>query len=308
MAQTGFDFFGGDTTAPFSEHLEGTWIAPRFTTNQFIELFAKADAALLSVADPSRVLFRMGIEAARNQNAAMLSHRARNEEETYSLWRTDFVQDPEQLDAFMAYCLTFAGTQTHGAQGVELKICRSHAMTTYAMFVKDIGTVIYRQWADSDCIDYHPWRDTIFLDSYSDNMPAIFAPHGAWSSAYCADKLAYADGGIANIPTFKLNGRQYINSGGCSQGNYRECNGWTFRPLDDWHGPTFSYRTICQAWDEGRTQRGDKRGLIVSVRGQLVALDGVARIYDDNAAEVIFTHMDDTEEETDEELDEVECG
>ncbi len=307
MAQTGFDFFGGDTPAPFSVHPEGTWTAPRFTTEQFIDLFAKADAALLKVAGPSRALFRMGIEAARNQNAAMLSHRTRNDEETYSLWRTDFMPAPEQLDAFMAHCLTFAGTHEKDTHSAEWKIRRTRTMTNSAMFVKDIGTVIYRQWADSDCIDYHPWRDTIFLDSYSDDMPAIFAPHAAWSSAYCADKLACADGGIANIPTFTLNGRQYINSGGCSQGNYRECNGWTFRPMDDWHGPTFSYRTMCQAWDEGRTQRGDKRGLIVSVRGQLVALDGVARIYDDKAADVIYSHLNDAEEEIIDEIDEVEC-
>ena len=64
---------------------------------------------------------------------------------------------------------------------------------------------------------------------------------------------------------------------------------------------------MCKAWDEGRTQRGDKRGLIVSVRGQLVALDGVARIYDDKAADVIYSHLNDAEEEIIDEIDEVEC-
>ena len=157
-------------------------------------------------------------------------------------------------------------------------------------------------------VDFHPWRDAFFLDSFRDDLPAIYAARSTWAAAYCADKLAYSDSNIASVPTFSLNGREYINDGGYGRGNYYECEGWTFRPLADWCGPTFSYRTQCKAWDEGRLERGDRRGLVVSVRGQHCVLDGVARVYDDKATgDAIYT-ADEEDAIVDEDFEALTCS
>ncbi|TVT60060.1 MAG: hypothetical protein FHK80_03470 [Azoarcus sp. PHD] len=290
--QFGFDF--GDHSAPaFTEQTAGAWNAPDFTTAQYVALFAKADAAVRGIVGPGRVLLAQGLEAAKAQHAAMLAHRARDAGDAYRLWRSNFQPAPAELEAFIAHCFAHAGTNYHG---IEYKIRRQARMTTVAMFARDVGTVIVHQWAGTGTgVDYYPWRDTFFLDSYRDDLPAIFAPYASWAVAYCADKIAASNDGIASVPTFVLNGREYINDGGCGKGSYQECEGWTFRPLSDWRGPTYSYRTQCQAWDDGRTERGDRRGLVVSVRGQRCVLDGVALVYDDNATETVSLPAGDDE-------------
>jgi hypothetical protein len=67
-----------------------------------------------------------------------------------------------------------------------------------------------------------------------------------------------------------------------SFGSRHECTAWTYCARADWRGPTYSYSTVCRAWDEGRKERGDESGLIVKIKGQLCVLQSVATIYDDN--------------------------
>lgn len=302
--QFGFDF-GDDTTVVFTEHPAGAWNGRAFTTAQYHELFSKADAALHRISGACRAVFEPGINAAKAQHAAMLAHNSYDDSDPYRLWRTNFELPQEVLAAFVADCFANAGKS---ADGIERKTRRKMQTSTAAMFVPDMGTVIVYQWASGRAsIDYRPWRDAFFLESYRDEMQVIFAPYATWAGAYCADKIAYSDKGIASVPTFTLNGREYVNDGGFGQGNYRECEGWTFLPLADWHGPTYSYRTQCQAWDEGRLERGDRRGLIVRVRGQLCVLDGAAIIYDDNAIEPVFTKADDEDIPEDESAFDDEC-
>ena len=122
-------------------------------------------------------------------------------------------------------------------------------------------------------------------------------PYTVWGRAYCADKLAMAGKKVASVPTFIVNGREYVNDGTTSRGSYCECEGWTFCAPEDWAGPTYNYESQCKAWDEGRAERGDRRGLIIRVRGRLCVLDGVAEFYDNNAQ---FLHYTNVEEESNE--------
>jgi hypothetical protein len=92
--------------------------------------------------------------------------------------------------------------------------------------------------------------------------------------------MAYSQNGVADVPTFTLRGREYVNDGMLHFGAYQECHAWTFRPVRDWTGPTYNYQSQCRAWDEGRTERGDRRGLVVRVRGKLCVLDGAARVFE----------------------------
>lgn len=287
--QLGFDF--GDTLGPaFTEAPAGTWTDPLFTFAEYVERFAKAEAALLAIVGPGRVMMRQGLDAAKAQHEAMQEHRPRVDDDAYSLWRSKFEPGADELAAFVSHCETMAEGRAAFA-GIEYKTRRRHrGMHTVAMYVQDLGTVIVREWpAGGVAVDFHLYRDPFFFDSIRDNVQAIAAPVSVWGAAYCADKLACSDAGTANVPTFTLNGREYINDGGTGAAGYRDCEGWTFRPLADWTGPTYSYRTQVRAWDDGRLERGDRRGLVVSVRGQRCVLDGVVIVYDDNASAHDYT-------------------
>ncbi len=303
--QFGFDF--GDSIAnTFTVNPAGTWLAPKFSTLEYLSIFCKAEAAILRVSGAGRCLLQQGIDSAKEQHAAMLARSSLATEGVYGLWRSKIEPTADELAAFVAHCYAMTGTQ-HA--GFEYKTRRQSHMSTVAMYAQDVGTVIVHQWHDVGIgVDFHPWRDAFFLDSFRDDLPAIYAARSTWAAAYCADKLAYSDSNIASVPTFSLNGREYINDGGYGRGDYYECEGWTFRPLADWRGLTFSYRTQCKAWDEGCLERGDRRGLVVSVRGQHCVLDGVARVYDDKATgDAIYT-ADEEDAIVDEDFEALTCS
>lgn len=295
-------FFGGNATPAYAEQATGTWDTPEFTSAQYDELFAKASSGLLGIAGPGRALFRQGIELAKAKHALMLTHRTNDDDEAYGLWHEYVAPSTEESGLFIAHCLEMAGSS---CCGVEYKTRRHLSGLTVGMYVPGVGTVIVRQWDGVGVgVDFHLWRDNFFLGSYQDDMPVIFVPYTSWGVAYCADKIAYSSEGIASVPTFAIGGRGYINTGASFHGDRKECTGWTFRPLADWDGPIYSYLTQGQAWDEGRTERGDRRGLVVRVRGKLCVLDSAAYVYDNNVEDLALPTF-----ATDEiDLDDEECG
>ena len=290
-----FDFdFGDNTTVVFIEHPAGTWNDHALTTEQYHNLFAKADAALHRISTPLRAMFEAGINVAKAQHVAMLARISYDDCEAYRLWRTNFELPQEDLAAFISDCFANAGKST---DGIERKTRRKMGTSIAAMFVPDLGTLIVYQWESGHpSIDYRPWRTEFFLESYHDDMQTICAPCASWAGAYCADKIANSNDGIASVPTFILNGREYINGGGMSVRTYHDCRGWTFRPLADWAGPTYSYRRQCRAWDDGRLERGDRRGLVVRVRGQLCVLDSAVIVYDDNVTNSVHAAADEDDD------------
>lgn len=296
LNQLGFDF--GDLAAPsakFAEQPACTWLDRTFTTAQFIAMFSIAEDTVKQIVGPGRPLFELGIATAKAQHADMLARRAYAPTDSYRLWRSNYTASAEQLRAFVAHC------ETHdraGIAGIEYKTRRDRRMMTAAMYVPNIGTVIVRQWFEVDNVglDFIPYRDAFFHDSYRDGMPAIEAPYALWGSCYCADKLAYSHDDIASVPAFTIQGRLYLNTGGMGSGTYRECDGWLLCPKSDWTGPTYTYRTQCQAWDDGRKERGDKRGLVVRVQGQLCVCESPAHVFDCNVpADVDLYRPDDDE-------------
>lgn len=289
--QFGFDF-GGDTTPTFAEAPYGTWNTPRFTVTEYRALFARAVAELERIAGPSRALFREGIEAASAELTKMIGRHPRDDGHPFSLWRPDFQPDLAQRLDFIAHCSNMIGSSF---PGIEYKMRSTARGLTAAMYVEYVGTLIAYQWTSDEIgIAYHPWRDHFFLESYRDAIERMEVPYTVWGRAYCADKLAMAGKKVASVPAFAVNGREYINDGTTSRGSYCECEGWTFCRPEDWSGPTYNYETQCKAWDDGRIERGDRRGLIISVRGRLCVIDGVAEFYDNNAQFGI--HFSDDEE------------
>lgn len=280
--QLGFDF--GDSAPQLVAQTVGTWSDPEFTTSQYNAMFTKAQDRLQSIAGPARRLFAQGLENARVEHAKMTAHHG-NDDQPYRLWRTRCHVTDQEFSCFVDHCRLMIGIDL---PGMEFKVRNRLAGLTAAMHVSGLGTLIAWRWsADNYAIDFRPWRDTFFLDSYRDHIPLIEAPYSLWAIAYCADKLAESDQGVANVPTFMLNGREYINDGVSGSATHRECEGWTFCALADWNGPTYNYRSQCRAWDTGTLERGDRRGLIVHVRGQKCVLDSAATIYDTQVKDAV---------------------
>lgn len=298
--QFGFDF--GDAAArAFALDEPGTWLDPEYTVEQYRAMFAKGTDAVQRIAGPARPLFARGLALAGDELEKMVE-RCDEDDEPRHLWRVTCKPTDDEFDAFVAHCRAMVGSVF---DGIEYKVRdEDGCVATAAMYVRDVGTLIAWRWSETNrAIDFQPWRDSFFLDSYRDRIHAIEAPYSTWGHAYCADKLANSNDGIASVPTFVVNGREYINDGGFSRGSYRECEGWSFTAFSDWQGATFSYRSQCRAWDNGSLERGDRRGLVVRVRGQLCVLDGAVKVYDTQATDAVWQADDADDVETDDETD-----
>lgn len=300
-AEEQFGFSFADDSPVFAELADGAWLMPQMTAAGYVAAFDLAEAVIPAIeADGvARGLFVAGLQVARAELAKM-EGRGLTEDGPFRLWRTTVALSCEVAQAFFEHCQRNIKTGTH-----EYKVRSDADMQTAAMFVEGAGCVVVRVWGDDSCAaDYHPAREPFLLDSYRDTMREIEAPARVFMPAYCGDKIATSSEGAASVPTFSINGREYVNSGSKSHGRAQSCTALTFCPAADWRGPAYSYRTQIEAWDAGRVERGDKRGLRLTVRGRPVVVDGVARVYDNNAAEYLWlgsTEPDDTAEEDDEE-------
>ncbi|KND54484.1 hypothetical protein BPUN_4473 [Candidatus Paraburkholderia kirkii] len=264
-------------------------------------MFAKGTDAIQRITGSARSLFVRGRALAGDELEKMVE-RCGDDNEPRHLWRVTCKPTDDEFDVFVALCRT---TVSSVFDGIEYKVRdEDRSVATAAMYVRDVGTLIASRWSETNrAIDFQPWRDSFFLESYRDGIQAIEAPYSTWGRAYCADKLANSNDEIASVPTFVVNGREYINDGGFSRGSYRECEGWSFTAFADWQGATFSYRSQVRAWDNGSLERGDRRGLVVRVRGQLCVLDSAVKVYDTQATDAVWQADDADDAETDDETD-----
>lgn len=278
--QLGFDF--GDSRPAFQEWPEGTWNTQLYTYAQYVSMFAQAERSLDQISGPGATLYRAGLDAAK---AAFSAKRGYDPEcaEAYALHAGTYRVDDAEVAAFFAHCEAQSGTSAHGA---EYKWrCDKNGYRVAGMYVEGAGSIVARHWPKAGAsVSFRLYRDTFFLDSFRDEQRAVYANEAIWRRSYCADKIAMSGEDVASVPTFSLEGREYINDGGtgfATELYYQECEAWSFVQRSEWSGPTYSYREQCKAWDAGRTERGDRRGLVVRVRGQLCVLDGAITVYDD---------------------------
>lgn len=274
--------FADNRLYEYAEHAPGTWLRPDYTTPDFIARLFKAMKSLHKAEEHTRDLFDQGIRAARTLHRKMLLQRSSNCSDADSWWTPDFTVNRRELATFVAHCLGIKGVDQ---DGVEYKSRKDSNGLTTGVFVPDVGSVVVFVRIDRKqrmSVEYFPYRDSFFLPSYRDSMPLVYSSRKTWEKAYCADKLAYSGAGIMSLrSTFKLNGYEYINTGSVYSGSYADCIAWTFCDASLWKGPTYSYEAKCKSWDEGRSQRGDERGLLIKVRGKLSVLTSAAIVYDD---------------------------
>ena len=79
----------------------------------------------------------------------------------------------------------------------------------------------------------------------------------------------------------KVNGRQFVIMGASYSREFRDSHGWTFVRHCDWPMQTYSYAELCKLWDAGVLERGDCRGLMAKVQGELCVMAEMVMLYDD---------------------------
>ncbi|WP_205804622.1 hypothetical protein [Burkholderia sp. Ac-20365] len=203
--------------------------------------------------------------------------------------------------AFVAACE--AGSRSTGLEGVSWKF-RNQVIgeISYAVHVAEIGAVFAERWNDREEWRFHfePGKKGDFwLDSYRDSMTSVELSYSVWGPAYAADKIAYSNKGVASVPTFQHGGRHYLITSIANFANSATKHGraWRLSLPDLWHAETYSYETQGSAVEAGKIERGDRRGLIVSVRGVQYVLEAAIEVFDRNAAGVRLDIGDEDEDD-----------
>lgn len=291
-AGTEFDI-SAENSAPvdFQEHPRGTWENECEDTGAFIVALHKAVRTLESTPVPFQDLYIRAIQEALAQHRKMLKELGSNKYNTHRWRKSGFQVSAKELRKFGNYCSIAAAKETAPIQfkvrrGGSYYMADGRDQVRVGMFVPGVGSIEAYSHTKSDLrIEYFPYLTTFFLDSYVDMVTYEYAPESLWDKTYCADKLAMSDTKIATVKTFKFKGKEYINTGGCGSRDFTQCNGWEIRELEKWNGPTYNYRSHIQAYDDGRVERGDHRGLVVHVKRKPYVLVSPVWFYDDRRSE-----------------------
>ncbi|MDO8336535.1 MAG: hypothetical protein Q7T74_07200 [Candidatus Saccharibacteria bacterium] len=306
--QNGFDFT--DDIQGYAAQPKGTWLAKEHTTQEYLAAFSRAQRLLLSMAGIGRLLFSRGLGAASAEHQHQLAHCEHSETERYRLWHSKFACTGEEYSRFVSHCIKFQDTQF---EGISYKVRQFLQGVKVGIYVEGVGSLVTyclheKKEGRDGHITYTPERDDFFLNSYLDAAPMIYAPCSLWEKAYCAQAIAESKDIHPSVKTFVLDGREFVNKGGMSTQNWRDCNAYSLCPLSAWKGETFTYRSLISAFDDGSLQRGDSRGLIVKVRGVLCVLESFYRIFDNDVSSGhTAIYDDDEDDENEDESEQEQC-
>lgn len=272
--QAGFDF-SDNTTTIAAEDPPGTWLDSRLTTTQYREHVRTARPRLASLDPVLRLLFTHAVDQIEPRLIEM-ADTIEDDGSAYPLWGIELNASPEVWDAFVKVF------EHGGWPGIETRVRKEAWCCVYAAYVPDVGSIVGRRWSDCYGLSYDVQRDEELRPSYRDNAPLFEVPATAWRHLYVGHLVADCHDGRASVRAFTHQGRSYVIKGTISKGRYIEGQAWSVDALADWRGPTYTYRQLCLAWDEGRKERGDSRGLVVTIGGQACVLNGYARFVDHN--------------------------
>lgn len=275
IAQMGFDFASNASQSFAMER--GAWLDPQWDAQQWVRAMDAATRRLPTIDEQFRALYQSGLDTAKVELAELIEDGA---DISWRLSSIKLATEGETLEAFVRACDRL---MKDPVRGIEVKVRGEVRVKTAAVYIEDVGTIIAYEWSQvgTGHIAYYPWKAPFFLTGFRDDMPIVKAPYATWKGAYCADKLAMSGKGVASVSTFKLAGREYIQTGGMCYRGLEQATAWRVCPIGDWNGETHSYQSICKAYDDGVRERGDERGLVVKVRGQLCVLEAAITVYDD---------------------------
>lgn len=286
MGNVQFGFSFEEPTTQFAPNDFGTWCDPEFTFTEYQAKFCDSLASLSSTPAQLKALFEQGIRAAASEVQSM-ADRTADTNRPFRIYHPISPITAHEYVLLLGHCQTMLEQPVPGAR---YKIRHFKQSVTAGVYIEGIGSLVaqshVRAGVARHWIEYQPWQCAFFMDSYRDDVKCHELPAAVWADCYCADQLSMANEKIVQVPTFPYFGREYVNTGGVSMGNYRECDAWAFVPKCEWTGALYTYKDQVAACETGQLERGDRRGLMVKVRGQICVLSHEAVFYDDNAESI----------------------
>ncbi len=254
----------------------GTWLEPEYTCAEYGARIAQAIGEISKLPEPLRSAFTKGIESADNE---VSSRRNGFDEHRWAMHGASIWDNEQECSQLQAH-LVEASTYMSMIPGVEYKRRTIPTGSDCGVHIEGVGSIVLMQGANHVSSYFYLHRSSFFMDSYSDHMPVLEVSRSVWEKHCCAGKLCESSDGIASVQAFEHNGINYINDGQMFSKDFASCEGWTYRPLEDWDGTTYSYLKQVDAWEDGSLERGDRRGLVVRVNRKIVVIDGAAHFID----------------------------
>lgn len=267
-----------DLISPDVRHTQSSrsWKAPRASSKEWEQTILLGQQYLNSLPAMLQDLFRGAVETALAELPKMQDWG-----EEIEFQRTPVKMSDDYLSYFASLC------EEGALPGVELKVREEISLSTFAAYVPHIGSIVLyvprrrEAWAA-----FSPGRAAFFQPSFRDGQKPFKIPQSLWKDVYCADKIAMAGRAIAPVPTFRIGRYDFVQTGNMCDGSLRQADAWSLTPFESWQGPTYSYQGLCEAWDRGEIERGNKRGLLVKVRGKIRVLTTLLTIFDCTATPV----------------------
>lgn len=270
-AQFGFDFAQPAPAHALGE--AGEWLPPVFRAAEIAQLLTAAQLAAQSLQGDLKALLVQAVGRAAATFVTQQTRTGAGDDELMALWRVSWAPSEDEAQAIRAAI-------DRAPVGCEVKRRSTTLRQSWVLFVPAVGTVSLSTWGEQNrAIDYVPWRDRAELaPSYTDGAAVYECPASAWRPAYSAQVIAEAREDVASVPVFVFGGRSYVIKGSVSSPAHglEEASAFALVPLSEWPGVRLTYRSLVSAYDEGRLERGDARGLVVRVRGELCVLASFA--------------------------------
>lgn len=272
--QAGFDF--SDASQPIAtEDPPGTWLGTRLTTAQYRQHVPVARSLAARLEPLLQHLFVNAIDQIEPRLAQM-AETIEDDGGVYPLWGIELELSPQEWDAFAKGC------EAHAWPGCETMVRHETWCSVYAVYLPLVGSLVGRRWEHSYGLSYDVQKDAELRPSYLDGAPSFDVPARLWRALYVGHTISEAHDKPASVRAFTFQGRSYIITGTRSKGRYIEALAWSVVAANDWRGPTYTYHELCKTWDDGRKERGDETGLVVSIGGQRCVLDGFVWFVDRN--------------------------
>lgn len=254
-----FDLFSASATATIPPEQLGDWTRPSYPLAEFARLLEAAELGLHGLpGGPTRTAYEIALDFCQDEVS-----------KTAETWPDGHLQSVNfRLSSFTFQALVLAIRDARQLGGeVRRRFTGTHV--NWHIFFDGIGTLSLWNYRCGPSGSFAPYRDNAMRDSYRDGAAMMFLPFEAGLEVYHAQKVAMSPSDPVEVPTLSHGGKLWTCAGsyGCTCQYF-----WSILPADEWAGPKHTYSQRVRAYDSGEIERGDSRGQLVKVRGQLAVL------------------------------------
>lgn len=273
MNQLQMGLFFDESSVEMAVSESASWTLPSFSFVEYQHLVLQSRANVSRVPPGLLSFFLLGVEASEQSLA-----QGSLAEDRPSQWRAvAHFNDSTWLELNAVANLGFIS-------GAESKVRTAPRSKVIGVYVEGVGSLIVHGWLSTgDCrywAEFLPWRSSFFRPSFRDAVPVISEAYTRWENVVSCMQFSSAGDKVPSVPTVKVKGREYVVTSAVYSRQYREGEAWAFVRLCDWAGPSFTYDQNIKEMEAGRKERGDQRGILAKVRGEICVLSELVILAD----------------------------